>query len=80
MQSSTTLPHSSLFSYLDRNPHPELRLHFPLELDLLESRLSRLSRLLVVRDDERLDDDPLLLGFGVFEARDGGGSTCSRQA
>jgi len=39
------------------------------------------SRLLFVRDDERLDDpDPLLLGFGVLEVREGGGSTCSRQA
>jgi hypothetical protein len=54
-------------------PNPALRLHFPDELDLFESRL------LFVRDDERLDDDPLLLGFGVFEVRDGGGSTCSRQ-
>jgi len=34
-----------------------------------------------VRDDERLDDDPdpLLLGFGVLDVREGGGSTCSRQ-
>jgi hypothetical protein len=57
-----------------RLPHAELRLHFPVQLLDLESRL------LVVRDEERLDDDPLLLGFGVLDLRDGGGSTCSRHA
>jgi hypothetical protein len=60
-------------SHLDL-PQAELRLHFPLELDLFEPRL------LFVRDDERLEDDPLLLGFAVFDVRDGGGSTCSRQS
>jgi len=51
-------------------------LHLLLELDLLDPRLLEVRSL---RDDERLELDPLLLGFAVFDVRDGGGSTCSRQ-